>query len=318
MKNIKNFLFLGILLFAFSCQKDTSITEVATADINQEITLEWGGLNYIQSPISNNDFAIMATTATTRDGSSTNTLVFDEVPRQSVDGLTVEGVSFEFEINGNPSSGANYNSSGPGPSSYWNCPCLEGPSEGKLTISFDSPTRLVEFGVARSIFSTLTPGFSVILMDNSGATIDVIDVNTSPVTPSPFTGALFSYLSTGESVKSLEITFSTPSTRFALDNLVFEIDQDGDGCPDSDDPHPNSNVDATVIIDGCDSGVPNIFPEDCSTMSDLIADCAAAASTHGEFVSCLSALTNSWKDQDLITGQQKGAIQSCGAQSNLP
>ena len=97
-------------------------------------------------------------------------------------------------------------------------------------------------------------------------------------------------------------------------------DSDGDGCLDPDDPHPNSNPDATVIIDGCDSGVPNLFVSEdgCSNMSDLIADCAAGASNHGEFVSCVAALTNAWKNAGLITGQQKGAIQSCAAQSNLP
>ena len=117
---------------------------------------------------------------------------------------------------------------------------------------------------------------------------------------------------------------STPS-----DPLVYEIhtsgidcnvdpDTDGDGCLDSVDTHPNSNADATVIIDGCDSGVANIFVTDCSTMSDLIADCAEAAIDHGDFVSCVAHLTNDWKAAGLITGREKGAIQSCAAQSNIP
>ena len=94
----------------------------------------------------------------------------------------------------------------------------------------------------------------------------------------------------------------------------------GDGCPDAEDPHPNSNVDATVMIDGCDSGVANVFVSEdgCSTMSDLIADCAATATNHGDFVSCVSALTNAWKSAGIISGADKGAIQSCAAQSNIP
>ena len=95
-------------------------------------------------------------------------------------------------------------------------------------------------------------------------------------------------------------------------------DSDGDGCNDDVDPHPDSNMDATVVIDGCDSGVANTFPVGCSTMSDLIADCADSASNHGEFTSCVSALTNAWKDAGLISGAQKGAIQSCAGGANLP
>jgi hypothetical protein len=95
-------------------------------------------------------------------------------------------------------------------------------------------------------------------------------------------------------------------------------DSDGDGCNDDVDPHPNSDQSATVIIDGCDSGVANTFPVACSTMSDLIADCAASATNHGEFVSCVSHLTNEWKAAGLITGREKGKIQSCAGRSSIP
>lgn len=98
----------------------------------------------------------------------------------------------------------------------------------------------------------------------------------------------------------------------------FSCDADGDGCNDDVDPHPNSNQDATVNIDGCDSGVDNVFVTDCSTMNDLIADCAAAAGNHGDFVSCVAHLTNEWKDAGLISGREKGKIQRCAAQSSLP
>lgn len=95
-------------------------------------------------------------------------------------------------------------------------------------------------------------------------------------------------------------------------------DADGDGCEDSVDPHPNSDQTATVVIGGCDSEVANVYVDSCSTMSDLISDCAAAAGNHGEFVSCLSDLSNAWKNAGLISGRDKGKIQSCGAQSNNP
>ena len=94
-------------------------------------------------------------------------------------------------------------------------------------------------------------------------------------------------------------------------------DADEDGCNDEEDPHPDSNQDATVNIDGCDAGVANIFIG-CVTMNDLIADCAAAASNHGDFISCVVHLTNDWKAAGLISGIDKGNIRSCAANSNVP
>lgn len=97
-------------------------------------------------------------------------------------------------------------------------------------------------------------------------------------------------------------------------------DDDGDGCDDANDAHPYSNQSANVVIDGCDSGVANALDTSTcgSNFMDLIMDCAANANNHGQFVSCVAQLTNDWKKDGLITGAQKGAIQSCAAQANIP
>ncbi len=60
-----------------------------------------------------------------------------------------------------------------------------------------------------------------------------------------------------------------------------------------------------------------LFDDGC-TMADLIAECAEGAANHGDFVSCVAHLTNEWKRAGLITPQEKGAIQSCAAQSTIP
>ena len=62
---------------------------------------------------------------------------------------------------------------------------------------------------------------------------------------------------------------------FTLTSLFISgADTDGDGIPDADDECPNSDLSATVVIDGCNSGVPNtLFSSGC-TVSDLIAECA--------------------------------------------
>jgi hypothetical protein len=49
-----------------------------------------------------------------------------------------------------------------------------------------------------------------------------------------------------------------------------------------------------------------------------MATCAAGPSNHGQFVSCVSHLTNHLKKAGAISGQQKGAIQSCSAQAKIP
>ncbi len=41
------------------------------------------------------------------------------------------------------------------------------------------------------------------------------------------------------------------------DDIRLSADSDGDGFPDSVDQCPHSDLSATVVIDGCNSGVPN-------------------------------------------------------------
>ena len=95
-------------------------------------------------------------------------------------------------------------------------------------------------------------------------------------------------------------------------------DADGDSFVDDEDCNPNSNRAATIVIDGNNSGVPNkLFDTGC-TSSDLIANIAAGAGTHGDFVSGVASLTNSWSASGLITGRQKGAIQSAAAIARIP
>ena len=93
---------------------------------------------------------------------------------------------------------------------------------------------------------------------------------------------------------------------------AFEVqDTDGDGVPDNVDACPNSDVRPTVFVGTCNTMVPNrLFANGC-TMADHIAEVAAQAKNHGAFVSGVTRLTNDWKRQGIITGAQKGAIQTC-------
>ncbi len=97
-----------------------------------------------------------------------------------------------------------------------------------------------------------------------------------------------------------------------------QSDSDNDNMGDACDNCPESNLEGTIIIDGCDSGVDNHLFDDGCKMSDLIAECADGAKNHGKFVSCVSHLANDWKKQKLISGKEKGAIQSCAAKADIP
>lgn len=93
---------------------------------------------------------------------------------------------------------------------------------------------------------------------------------------------------------------------------------DLDGVPDGVDACIGSSRSETVVIDGCDSGVANTVFENGCRISDQVNDCLVGASNHGGFVSCVAHLTNSLKKAGVISGSQKGAIQSCAGQSSLP
>jgi hypothetical protein len=95
--------------------------------------------------------------------------------------------------------------------------------------------------------------------------------------------------------------------------IVGNNDADGDGVPDDADKCPESNLDPTIIIGGCDAGVQNQLLENGCTMSDLISACGVGAMSHGKYVSCVAHLTNEWKEEGLIRRAQKGAIQRCTA-----
>jgi hypothetical protein len=96
------------------------------------------------------------------------------------------------------------------------------------------------------------------------------------------------------------------------------IDTDGDGVPDDDDACADSDVGATVVIDGCDSGVANTVGDDGCTVADLVEPCADGVRNHGAYVRCVSHVTNDLKAAGELTGEEKDALQSCAGQADIP
>jgi hypothetical protein len=54
------------------------------------------------------------------------------------------------------------------------------------------------------------------------------------------------------------------------------------------------------------------------TTSDLITKASVGASNHGAYVSNIAHLGNALKNNGIITGAQKGALQSCAAGAAIP
>jgi len=66
----------------------------------------------------------------------------------------------------------------------------------------------------------------------------------------------------------------------------------------------------TLKIGACDSGVPSVLATGQMLHANVDA-CAVGAANHGQFVSCMTGVTNDAKKRGLLTGAQQGAVMSC-------
>jgi hypothetical protein len=67
-----------------------------------------------------------------------------------------------------------------------------------------------------------------------------------------------------------------------------------------------------ISIGECDTEVTDfLYEKKGISVSEWITQCEAEAKNHGQFVSCVTHLTNELKEAGLISGREKGAIQSC-------
>lgn len=103
-----------------------------------------------------------------------------------------------------------------------------------------------------------------------------------------------------------------------LRDIGWFADADLDGKADDVDCDPTSTSTSTVVIGGSDTGVPNVMFSSGCTIADLIQKIGADAANHGAFASGVAHLTNELRDAGVISGNQKGALQSGAAKANIP
>ena len=191
---------------------------------------------------------------------------------------------------------------------------------------FDSTLQTVgpnPFGTPKYVFSNLT--IPVRAGEQYMVFIDQVEFNgvrTRTTAPDTYDGG--QYWSTNGDITNTWGLDGDGAERNADGlNMAFiaefeAIDSDNDGIPDNEDDCSQSDLRATVVIGGCDTGVLNtVFATGC-TISDLIEQCVQGAINHGQFVNCVAKLTNDLKKAGTITSKQKNAIQSCAAKADIP
>ncbi len=100
---------------------------------------------------------------------------------------------------------------------------------------------------------------------------------------------------------------------------VCDTDDDNDGCIDTNDTIDFSNMETTVNIDGCDTGVLNEETSTCGIMmSDRIDELEAGTYTKKDtFIKAVTKLTTEWLQGGLITKAEKNLILKCARNASI-
>ena len=101
-------------------------------------------------------------------------------------------------------------------------------------------------------------------------------------------------------------------------DLTHSVKPPVDGLADSLDTCSASNFEDTVTIGGAGTGVANVLFTSGCTISDLVANVAAAAPNHGQFVSAMNVLEKALEDQGIITKDERARMHNATAHANLP
>lgn len=195
--------------------------------------------------------------------------------------------------------------------------------EGVVLANFFVDTFVINFtasdvtGVSMDVVDIASVGGDVVVeIFGSSGSLGTINI------PSTSSGTFLGIMSS-EAITMITL-FSTGDGAEGLDNISFGtciVDTDGDGCIDDNDEIINSNMEATVTIDGCDSGVPNeVTLDSCGiTMSDVMDELEAGEyRNHGQFVRAVASVVNGWYNSGSITLEQKDAIMECAGEANIP
>ncbi len=181
------------------------------------------------------------------------------------------------------------------------------PVQFEVTNLGPSATFVITAADEAGFLSDVTP--STLSLGPGAAGISTVSLTVPQATPLSFDTL---------TVVARNSTDPTVSNSARVGLAIGVPDRDNDGVPDDRDLCPDSNRSATIVIDNNDSGVQNNKLADGCYQLDLIGRVAAEARNHGDFVSGIAQLTNGWKRDGLITGNEHGAIQRSAARARIP
>jgi hypothetical protein len=146
----------------------------------------------------------------------TETYDVDPVP---CEGLELDGIAYSFTVAGAPNLDCTAGTfAGPGVTNNINAPNIEGTAVGVLHLTFDVPTTVFGFGVAK--LASLPQAESVIVdLFRPGAGILREEVAVDTTNDPLFVGGRYDY--DGPAVKTVTIHHSGSFSRFALDNVTY-------------------------------------------------------------------------------------------------
>jgi hypothetical protein len=124
--------------------------------------------------------------------------------------------------------------------------------------------------------------------------------------------------SSESSFKGFAIKSSVNDPALLLADRPHHDDSDGDGIVDADDNCPSSDLSTPLTIDGCKTRTPNLVDEFGCSLADHIADCAATAANHDDFVSCVADLAAELRAERVINQRNEANINHCAKNSSLP
>lgn len=154
------------------------------------------------------------------------------------------------------------------------------------------------------------------LTDSHTDAVDWFGISVSVDDNVVFVGADRDYCVAGEkcgSVYIFDLTDDDCNCDGTADTCEEDIDNDGiiecDTCPES-------QMDETIIINDCDTGVTNTFFDDGCTMADVLSECISDARSRRREVSCVTEIARNWLRDRLITRREYSFIVICAASSN--
>lgn len=178
----------------------------------------------------------------------------------------------------------------------------------KLTMDFNLKVQKVAFDVITlNLFGTLPGGTTIVVEGANGV------IHSQIVYPS---NSLFFGIETQEPISRILIYTEQVNSIVGVDNVYFGEfpDTDSDGCIDQKDSIPTSNMETTVQVGSCNSGVENRVTSVCGVMmSDKIDEIMRNTTSQRALFQDFSILTNTWVGEGLINTQEQNALLQCAS-----